>query len=129
MNNDYILVAVTNNESKVLLVRNVTKDEYNRLLNQQEKYNNEQIAKDKELEKTLNKHFKSIVNLKQRDLYLAKSIYDNFVDRGLIENDDQFQQEWFDYFFGAESDELFNIEHAPKEYVKILEKVEKWYEK
>ena len=56
----------------------------------------------------------------QHDYFLAKSIYDNFVDRGLIEDDDQFQKEWFDYIFNGEE-----IKHEPQEFKDILGKVVK----
>ena len=59
----------------------------------------------------------------ERDLLLAKSIYDNFVDRGLIENDDAFQQAWYDYFM---NDIDLVIEQYPAEFSKILDKVRGW---
>jgi hypothetical protein len=52
---------------------------------------------------------------------LAKSIYDNFVDRGLIENDDDFQQAYYDFIF---SDMELDFEQAPAEFKAILNKVE-----
>ena len=51
---------------------------------------------------------------------LAKSVYDNFVDRGLIENNDDFQNVWFDFYF---NNGKLNIDNAPEEYKTILAKV------
>lgn len=50
----------------------------------------------------------------------AKSIYDNFVDRGMIENDDDFQQAYYDFIF---SDMELDFEQAPAEFKTILNKV------
>ncbi len=50
----------------------------------------------------------------------AKAIYDNFVDRGLIENDDDFQQAYYDFIF---SDMELDFEQAPTEFKAILNKV------
>ena len=70
---------------------------------------------------TIEYHGKQVSHFGKNELLLAKSIYDNFVDRGLIENDDQFQKDWYDYFLG--DSKYINLSKAPKEYKKILEKV------
>ena len=72
------------------------------------------------LDKWILDNKENIAELKTKLVFLAKSIYDNFVDRGLIENDDAFQQAWYDYYF---NDKELEIEQYPVEFSKILEKV------
>jgi len=120
MAKDRKLIAISTNGHRVALVKNVDEQEYNKLLNEQEKelaceHNN------KVLDET--RHSTSerrLQRLESKLLLLAKSIYDNFVDRGLLDNDNEFQKMWFDYFFnGCELD----LDKAPQEYMTILEKV------
>ena len=120
MKDDYVLFAVSKNEDKVFIVKNVTKNIYNELLTKQEKGVSEQIAKEKGFLDWSNNVGQRLERLENKDLLLAKSIYDNFVDRGLIENDDQFQQDYFDFIF---NDKELDFDKAPIEYKKILEKV------
>ena len=114
------LVAISKDEKNVFIVKNVSDDKYNRLLNKQEK---EKCIK--ELLEESNNKWKENVDLRLRhcstlELVLAKSVYDNFVDRGLIENDDNFQKMWFDFYF---NDGELSLKDAPLEYRKIAEKV------
>lgn len=95
--------------------------------------NDKELAKLKnELEnnKSLELLAKEQHNLKHKEInlkisllesYLAKSIYDNFVDRGLIENDEDFQKAWFDYFMN--DGEPIDFYDTPGEFQKILNKV------
>lgn len=48
------------------------------------------------------------------EFILAKSIYDNFVDRGLLEDNVAFQNAWYEYVFNGTEIEVF-----PEEYLKI----------
>lgn len=115
------LIAVsTNGSNGISLVKSVDEQEYNKLINNQEKHlaKGEQLAlqhdnKHKECEKKL-AHFK------REECLLAKSIYDNYVIRGLLETNEQFEKEWFDFYF--KNGEL-NLENAPDEYKNILKKV------
>lgn len=114
------LVAISINQNQVFLVKNVSDQEYEELLNRQHKSESESErrscfhdGKHKTIEDRLSK-------VEKKNLILAKSIYDNFVDRGLIENDDDFQQMWFDFFFNGCD---LSLENAPQEYKQILEKV------
>ena len=115
------LIAIsTNGSNGVSLVKSVNEQEYKTLINNQEKHlaKGEKLAleheqKHKDLEES-RKHFIRL------ELIIAKSVYDNFVDRGLIEDDDDFQKEWFDFYF---NDKELNFESCPKEYSKILDKV------
>ena len=120
MKEDKLLVAISTKGKKVALIKNVTKNKYNELLNEQEK---EQLKEDLEknvIDEELTNHKQAIKRLFLRDMILAKSVYDNFVDRGLLENDDAFQQMWYDFYFNYGD---LDLENAPKEYNDILEKV------
>ena len=105
-------------------VKVVSKQELNRLENEQNKFEQEQKTNEQKYKNNLDAEIEKCKArlgwLESRVLFLAKSIYDNFVDRGLIENDDAFQQAWYDYYF---NDKPLAIEQYPVEFSKILEKV------
>ena len=112
------LVAVEfvgNKCSKAYIVKNLTETEYKKLVNESNEF---KLAKEEERQKHLKEIEIVFGKLAQHDYLLAKSIYDNFVDRGLIEDNDQFQKEWFDYIFKGEE-----IKHEPQEFKDILGKV------
>ena len=108
-------------------VKVINDREYNRLINEKEQKKAQREQKELELKNKVLDNQEKINELnskvKHRDLLLAKSIYDNFVDRGLIENDDAFQQAWYDYFI---NDNELNFELYPIEFSKILDKVRGW---
>ena len=105
-------------------VKVVSKQEFNRLENEQIRFDQEQKTTEQKYKNELNaeieRHKARLGCLESKALFLAKAIYDNFVDRGLIENDDAFQQAWYDYYF---NDKELIIEQYPVEFSKILEKV------
>lgn len=115
------MIAITTNGSGVVsLVKSVDEQEYKRLINEQEnrlakgeKVAIEHAEEHKSFGTRLN-HFTSL------QCVLAKSIYDNFVDRGLIEDDEQFQKMWYEFYFEGKD---LNFENEPQEYKKILAKV------
>ena len=115
------LIAIsTNGSNGVSLVKSVNEQEYKTLINNQEKHlaKGEKLALEHEkkhqfLEEGI-KHFTRL------ELILAKSVYDNFVDRGLIDNDDSFQKAWYDFYF---NDKELYFEKCPVEFSKILDKV------
>lgn len=114
------LVAISYNENQVFLVKSVTENEYNKLLNNYYKFDAKQEQKEKELNCEI-EHAKTRLGvLESKNILLAKSIYDNFVDRGLLENDDKFQKMWFDFYFNSCELDLSN---APQEYNVILERL------
>ena len=118
---DKKLIAIsTNGSNGVSLVKSVNEQEYKKLINDQAK----RLAKGEKLALEHNEQHeqlkKGLLKAKKNELLLAKSIYDNFVDRGLIENNDDFQQEWFDYYF---NDKEISLDNVPQEYEKILSKV------
>lgn len=118
------LIAVSSNGKSIAVVKNVSETEYKKLLNEEHKYNSEKEELENIRFLKLNCLAKDKAN--EKNFILAKCIYDNFVDRGLIENSDSFQQEWYDYFF---NDKELDLEHAPEEYKKILDKVGNFNEK
>ena len=118
---DKKLIAIsTNGSNGVSLVKSVNEQEYKKLINDQAK----RLAKGEKLALEHNEQHeqlkKGLLKAQRNELLLAKSIYDNFVDRGLIENNDDFQQAWFDYYF---NDKEISLDNVPQEYEKILSKV------
>lgn len=107
----------------VAKVKVVNDRELNRLQNEANLSKAKREQKELELKNKVLDNQEKIRKLERRDLLLAKSIYDNFVDRGLIENDDAFQQAWYDYFI---NDIDLAIEQYPAEFSKILDKVRGW---
>lgn len=75
---------------------------------------------DEETTHDLMEHLKQIELLRQRDLFVAKSIYDNYIERGLIDENDEFDQKFYDFVFN-------NYELKPEDldndFVKILNKL------
>jgi len=118
---DKKLIAIsTNGSNGVSLVKSVNEQEYKKLINDQEKHlaKGEKLALEhKELHESVEKRLNHYASLQ---CVLAKTIYDNFVDRGLIENDESFQQMWYDFYF---NDKELSFESAPSEYQMILAKV------
>ena len=105
---------------RVAKVKYVEEKEYNRLLNEQEQYLNDQTNKEKHLNDYCNNVTKRLEKLESKDFLLAKSLYDNFVDRGLINDDDKFQKDFYDFIFnGCELD----IRNTPNDFQIILRKV------
>lgn len=115
------LIAIsTNGSNSIALVKSVNEQEYKKLINDQEK----RLAKGEKLACEHKEHHdsidKDVKHLTVLQYVLAKSVYDNFVDRGLIENDDDFQQMWFDFYF---NDNELDLTKVPQEFEKILKKV------
>lgn len=117
---DKLIAISTNGSNGVSLVKSVNEQEYKKLINAQEKHlaKGEKLALEHEQKHKLEKQ--AVEHFERTQIILAKSVYDNFVDRGLIENDDDFQQMWFDFYF---NDKKLDMEHCPQEYTKILDKV------
>lgn len=115
------LIAIsTDGSNTISSVKSVNEQEYKKLINLQAERQAKRESKAREHEEQHKKIKEHLEHLSKHDYILAKSVYDNFVDRGLIENDDQFQKMWFDFYFNGCKLELDN---APKEYADILEKV------
>lgn len=115
------LIAIsTNGSNSIALVKSVNEQEYKKLINEQEKNLAKGESKAREHEQQHNSIDKELEHFTTLQCVLAKSVYDNFVDRGLIENDDQFQKMWFDFYF---NDKELDLNNVPEEYEKILAKV------
>ena len=127
--NKHVAVALDDGGNCEFLakVKVINDREYNRLINEKEQKKAQREKEELELKNKVLDNQEKISKLEckvdERDLLLAKSIYDNFVDRGLIENDDAFQQAWYDYFI---NDIDLVIEQYPAEFSKILDKVRGW---
>ena len=107
--------------SECLDVRLVSKEEQNALKNQSAElkaFKQKEEKTHREEHSTIEKGLKHFTML---ELVMAKSVYDNFVDRGLIDNDDDFQSAWYDFYFNG--GELPREKDAPKEYQDILRKL------
>lgn len=66
--------------------------------------------------------FKEINKLR---LFNAKSIYDNYVERGVIEENEAFDNMWIEYIF---NNGTLNEEAFPEEFTKILDMMRISYE-
>ena len=125
MENDKKLVALILDDDqkceRVAIVKNLGSKEYNNCLNEERAYKN-RVKEEKE---SLNQKQKavneSVCHLLDNEIYLAKAIYDNFVDRGFINDNEEFQKDFFNYIYkGAKIDFI----KAPAEFITILRKVE-----
>lgn len=116
--NHIAVVIGKNGCESIAKVKVVNDQELAKLKNELELNNNKKLNEEHNHKKEHQRLFKELDGLK---CLLAKSIYDNFVDRGLIENNDAFQKAWFDFFFndGAKLD----FYDTPYEYQKILERL------
>lgn len=126
--NKHVAVAYDNNGNCefVAKVKVVNDRELNRLLNEQEQHKQHELLKHEELKKQVSANKENIDTFTKGFIgIIAKSIYDNFVDRGLIDNDDDFQQMWYDYYF---NDKELDLDNAPQEYLKIFERLVAEYE-
>ena len=65
-------------------------------------------------------HLKEIESLKNRDLFIAKSIYDNYIERGLIDENPEFDQKFYDFIFNGHE---LKEEDFDNDFKNILEKV------
>ena len=125
---DKCVAVITDDNGKckyVGEVRNVDKNKYNALLNEQCEHEQFLLNERARINNKFANHKKHLTHLENNEKLFAKTIYDNFVDRGFIDNDNDFQQMWYDYFFN--NGEL-DLSKAPREYNIILEKVGSNYE-
>ena len=97
----------------ILECKNLTEKEYAKLLNQENEHKQLELTKERIIKDRV---FKLETKLGLYEYYLAKSIYDNLVDRGLIDDDKDFQDMWYDYvLLGCE----FDLEKTPETFNKI----------
>ena len=119
---NHVAVAYDNsgNCEFVAKVKVINDKELNRLLNEQEQRKTRELAKNEELKAKVISNEENIRKLAKRDFLLAKSIYDNFVDRGLLNDNDKFQQDFYDFIF---NDIELVVEDTPNDFQIILRKV------
>ena len=107
-------------DNKVAKVRNVDEKQYNDLLNQQHKHEELELQKELERKQVIINIEGSIKDLQNKNFHLAKSIYDNFVDRGLIDDNSDFQKAYYNYVFNGKE---IKIEDTPTDFQTIYRKV------
>lgn len=107
-------------DNRIAKVRNVSDNDLIKLKNEENDY----LEKEKEKQFKHNEFLKGLENdikkLKLRNFHLAKSIYDNFVDRGLIKDDKQFQKDYYEMVFKGKELEL---KDTPADFQTIYRKV------
>ena len=114
------IAVSTDGSNNVSLVKSVNEQEYKKLVNAQA----ERLAKGEKLAIEHNKQHeyveKRLNHYASQQVVLAKSIYDTYVDRGLIEKDEDFEKMWFDFYF---NEKKLDLNKVPQEFNKILAKV------
>ena len=122
-------VAFINNEKgecvEVMKVKVVGSAEYQQMLKESKK-NKELNAL--ENEKVINEQKDNIYQIFEKqclsNFIIAKNYFDNLVDRGLCETNDDFESMFFNFIDkGIALD--FNSEHIPPQYLKVLERLNK----
>lgn len=98
-------------------VMNVGESDFKQYVNEKNAY--------KQAQEKLREHQESIrLEMQQKitkhEYLLAKSIYDNFVDRGLFDDDQAFQQMYYEHIFEHKE---FDLQQCPQEFLTILEYV------
>ena len=121
------LVAILLDESgkceKVLEVKNLTFKEYQALKNE-ESENKTKLLGEKEAERLRELSIeKEILNLNNNLFHLAKSTFDNFVDRGVCETTNEFEKAYFDLIF---SEKEIDPSLYPVDFAKILKEIRLW---
>lgn len=112
----YCAIKYADNGSceQVLECKNLTEKEYAKLKNEEIANHQEELKKDECVDKRLT-NLESF--LTHNNLLIAKSLYDNFVDRGIVEDDKGFQNKWFDYVINGGT---FNVDESPELFKKVL---------
>ena len=112
------LVAIKYDElgkcEQVAIVKNVQDNDYKALKNEENRHKEFELSKEQELIKKVNDSKEKITKL---EYIIAKNIYDNFVDRGLLEDNAEFQQMFYDMVMNNGE---FDIEKMPSEFETIL---------
>ena len=118
--NKHVAVAYDDNGNCefVAKVKVINDRELNRLINEQEQCKAEKRTQELELKKQIVSNQEKIEKLTRRDFLLAKSIYDNFADRGLLNDSEQFQKDFYDFIFNDKE-----IKEFPNDFEIILRKV------
>ena len=115
------LVAIKYDElgkcEQVAIVKNVQDNEYKKLKNEEHEHKELELSKEQKLNDRLCVLEKDNHN---KTFLIAKNIYDNFVDRGLIEDDQEFQQMFYEHvMFGKD----LTLNKVPSDFSKIWDYV------
>ena len=101
-------------------IKVVSHQESHKLANEYEKNKSKKLKEEQEHKKKTESLEESIRHLLCRDLLIAQAQYDKFVDRGLLDENKEFDQKFYDFIF--ENKPLLPKEY-PEDFKKILEKV------
>lgn len=114
-----LLVAIAYEYDKtckeIYKVKSVDDKEFKELCNQKHKNKEKEFMALAQRQKQFNdlEH-----KVDSREFILAKSIYDNFVDRGLIDDNQEFQQMFYDHIFNGKE---YDVSLCPSEFLTILD--------
>lgn len=78
------------------------------------------------LQKSDDNHETHLDNLDHRDIFIAKSLYDNYVERGIIDENEEFDAKFSEFVFNNSD---LRIEDCDEDYKKILNRVRAQYGK
>lgn len=122
MNEKKIFVAIELADNgtckRILDCRNISEEEYQRLHDQESVNKGKEFTEKALLESVIDK---TIHDIEKHNFLIAKSIYDNLVDRGEIADDLAFEHAWYDYIVNGTT---FAIDYEyPSEFKKILGRV------
>ena len=125
MENDKKLVALILDDNqkceRVAIVKNLGNKEYNNCLNEERAYKNRVKEEKANIKENIENLHNYTNHLENNQLYLAKAIYDNFVDRGFLNDNEEFQKHFFEHIYkGCKLD----LSKAPADFIAILRKVE-----
>ena len=101
-------------------IKVVSQQESHKLANEYEKNKSKKLKEEKEHKEKTRRLEENVRHLLCRDLLIAKAQYDKFVDRGLIDENKEFDKKFYDFIF--ENKPLQPSEY-PEDFKKILEKV------
>ena len=116
-NNKHLVVVV---DHKVVKVRNVDDLALANLENEQKAHEQAELQQKLEKEQTIKNIESSIKDLKGKNLHLAKSLFNDFVDRGLCQTSDKFEKDYYDFVFNGKE---LKLEETPTDFQTIYRKV------
>lgn len=101
-------------------VKSVSPQESHKLANEYEKNKSKKLREEKEQKEKTKSLEESVKHLLCRDLLIAKAQYDKFVDRGLLDENKEFDEKFYAFIF--ENKQLKPSEY-PEDFKKILGRV------
>lgn len=115
----YCAIKYADNGSceQVLECKNLTEKEYAKLKNEEIANHQKELGKEYLIEAKIELCEKTYA---KHSLLIAKGIYDNFVDSGVIEDDKDFQNKWYDRIMNGSH---FEYDECPELFKKIYEYV------